>query len=123
MAKVESYLWLDLPMLALLLISADTWVDCSENVLMCGLILNSCLLELRDAAGKPWVRLWAGWENYFPKMRKWGGEKATLLPHFKCSFQFAKMCFEIICKTKMTHTEPYYSCQKPLPWNLLCNNS
>ena len=31
MAKIESYLWLDLPTLALLLISADTRVDCSEK--------------------------------------------------------------------------------------------
>ena len=30
-AKIESYLWLDLPMLALSLISADTQVDCSEK--------------------------------------------------------------------------------------------
>ena len=30
-AKIESYLWFDLPMLALSLISADTQVDCSEK--------------------------------------------------------------------------------------------
>ena len=100
-AKIGSYLWLDLPKLALPFISADTQVDCSEK---CPNV------QFNFESLPPGVKAlcWQALGTFVDKLGKTAsrichGRKAILLCHFKNSFQVTKMCSESICKTKIIH--------------------
>lgn len=103
MAKIESSLWIDLPVLAQLLISTDSWVDCSEKCPNVQFDFEESPLGVK---GFFWQS--SGYicgQTGKTASRKCDGGKAIVLPHFESPFQVTKMCFKIICKTKITHAE------------------